>query len=53
MGLTEILENYPLKVLHSKLEYYGNKQRINFIGISNYSLDANKINREMNLLSPN
>ena len=53
LGLAEQSESNPLKVLHSKLEYSGNKEGVSFIGISNYSLDAAKVNRAMNLSVPN
>ena len=47
LGLAEKSKNNPLKVLHSKLEYAGKEEGVSFIGISNYSLDAAKINRAM------
>ena len=53
LGLAEQSESNPLKVLHSKLEYSGNKDGVSFIRISNYSLDAAKVNRAMNLSVPN
>ena len=53
LGLAEKSESNPLKALHSKLEYDGNKEGVSFIGISNYSLDAAKVNRAMNLSVPN
>jgi len=43
MGLAEISENNPLKVLHSELETEENK--ISFVGISNWFIDASKMNR--------
>ena len=43
MGLAEISENNPLKVLHSELE--NEKDKISFIGISNWFIDASKMNR--------
>ena len=43
MGLSEIGENNPLKVLHSELE--DEKCPISFIGISNWFIDASKMNR--------
>ena len=52
LGLAEKSESNPLKVLHSKLEYTG-KGGVSFIGISNYSLDAAKVNRAMSLSVPN
>ncbi len=53
LGLAEKSESNPLKVLHSKLEYTGKEDGVSFIGISNYSLDAAKVNRAMNLSVPN
>ena len=52
MGLAEISESNPLKVLHSKLEYTGREEGVSFVGISNYSLDAAKINRALVLSVP-
>ena len=43
MGLAEISHNNPLKVIHYELENESNK--VPFIGISNWSLDASKMNR--------
>ena len=47
MGLAEHSPNNPLKVLHSNLEYDLNEDRkkIAFVGISNWKLDAAKMNR--------
>ena len=45
MGLAEISPNNPLKVIHYELEYDDNEQKIAFVGISNWSLDASKMNR--------
>ena len=53
LGLADQSKTNPLKVLHSKLEYEGKKEGICFIGISNYSLDAAKVNRALNLSVPN
>ena len=53
LGLAEKSPTNPLKVLHSKLEYDGKKEGVCFIGISNYSLDAAKINRALSLSVPN
>ena len=53
LGLAEKSESNPLKVLHSKLEYTGKEEGVSFIGISNYSLDAAKVNRALNLSLPN
>ena len=53
LGLAEKSETNPLKVLHSKLEYAGKEEGVSFIGISNYSLDAAKVNRALYLSVPN
>ena len=53
LGLAEKAPTNPLKVLHSKLEYGGKNEGVCFIGISNYSLDAAKINRALSLSVPN
>ena len=52
LGLAELSESNPLKVLHSKLEYGGKEEGVSFIGISNYTLDAAKINRALVLSVP-
>ena len=54
MGLAEHSPNNPLKVIHSELEYdlnEGNK-KIAFVGISNWRLDASKMNRGLYLSIP-
>ena len=54
MGLAEHSPNNPLKVIHSELEYdlnEGNK-KIAFVGISNWVLDASKMNRGLFLSIP-
>ena len=43
MGLAEISENNPLKVMHSELEE--ENDLISFVGISNWFIDASKMNR--------
>jgi hypothetical protein len=53
LGLAEKSRSNPLKVLHSKLEYGGKTEGTCFIGISNYSLDAAKVNRALSLSVPN
>ena len=53
LGLAEKAPTNPLKVLHSKLEYDRKNEGVCFIGISNYSLDAAKINRALCLSVPN
>ena len=47
LGLAERSKWNPLKVLHSNLEYTGKEAGVSFIGISNYSLDAAKVNRAL------
>ena len=53
LGLAERAPTNPLKVLHTKLEYDGKTEGVCFIGISNYSLDAAKVNRTISLSVPN
>jgi hypothetical protein len=50
MGLAEISKNNPLKVLHSLLEI--DNIDIAFVGISNWRLDASKMNRGIFLARP-
>jgi hypothetical protein len=50
IGLAEISKNNPLKVLHSLLE--PEKAEIAFVGISNWRLDASKMNRAVFLARP-
>ena len=52
MGLAEISKNNPLKVIHSQLEYDENKEKVAFVGISNWTLDASKMNRGIFLSIP-
>ena len=52
LGLAEKSKTNPLKVLHSKLEYGGKEEGVSFVGISNYVLDAAKINRAVVLSVP-
>ena len=54
MGLAEHSPNNPLKVIHSQLEYDLNEgdKKIAFVGISNWALDASKMNRGMYLSIP-
>ena len=59
IGLCEISPFNPLKVLHSFLEYdykdkKKNDEKIAFVGISNWKLDASKMNRGiyLNVFSP-
>ena len=53
LGLADRSKSNPLKVLHSKLEYDGNHEGVNFVGISNWTLDASKINKTLSLSVPN
>ena len=54
MGLAENSPNNPLKVIHSELEYDQNKgdKQVAFIGISNWILDAAKMNRGISISIP-
>ena len=52
LGLAEISKANPLKILHTKLEYDGKVENVSFVGISNYTLDAAKINRALVLAVP-
>jgi hypothetical protein len=45
IGLAENLASNPLKVMHSLLE----PPRVATVGLSNYCLDASKMNRVINL----
>ena len=45
MGIAEISPNNPLKVIHSQLEYEKEEEKLAFVGISNWTLDASKMNR--------
>ena len=65
MGLAEISENNPLKILHSYLEMKEDKNEkeatqielkkisVSFVGISNWELDASKQNRGIFISRPN
>jgi len=50
MGLAERSPNNPLKAIHGELEYSQNDDKIAFIAISNWKIDASKMNR-CNILS--
>ena len=54
MGLAENSPNNPLKVIHSELEYDLNEgdKKVAFVGISNWCLDASKMNRGLYLSIP-
>ena len=45
LGLAEISPNNPLKILHFTLEPEKEEDKVAFIGISNWTLDASKMNR--------
>ena len=48
MGLAEISPNNPLKIIHSQFDR-NKEQEIAFVGISNWALDASKMNRGVHL----
>lgn len=48
LGLAEKSKQNPLKVLHKLLE----KPNVSFVGISNWTLDAAKMNRAVHLSRP-
>jgi hypothetical protein len=50
IGLAEISKNNPLKILHSLLE--PEIPKLAFVGISNWKLDASKMNRAIYLSRP-
>ncbi len=50
IGLAELSRYNPLKVLHNKLEI--ENRNIGFVGISNWRLDASKMNRALYLARP-
>ena len=50
MGLAEISQNNPLKVLHPHLE--PEEKKFAFIGISNWKLDLSKMNRALFIARP-
>ena len=54
MGLAEHSPYNPLKVIHSELEYdqNENEKQIAFVGISNWILDAAKMNRGITISIP-
>ena len=54
MGLAEYSPHNPLKVIHAELEYDQNKgeKRVAFVGISNWTLDAAKMNRGISISIP-
>ena len=52
LGLAESSKSNPLKVLYKKLEYTGKEEGVSFVAISNYSLEATKIDRAYVLSVP-
>jgi len=52
MGLAENSKNNPLKVLHSELEPDNEHDKVAFVGISNWKLDASKTNRGIFVCRP-
>jgi len=54
IGLAELSKNNPLKVLHSLLEppTENDDEKVAFVGISNWRLDASKMNRTIFLARP-
>ena len=54
MGLAEKSPNNPLKVIHAELEYDQNEddKQVAFVGISNWNLDAAKMNRGISISIP-
>ena len=52
IGLAEISPYNPLKVLHSLLEPSRPEKKVPFVGISNWTLDASKMNRAITLSRP-
>ena len=53
MGIADESENNPLKVLHCELDKnldYEINKKISFNGLSNWSLDASKMNRAINIV---
>ena len=54
MGLAEHSPHNPLKVIHSELEYDLNEddKKISFLGVSNWMLDASKMNRGITITIP-
>ena len=51
MGLAEISHNNPLKVIHYELEKEKEVDRVSFVGISNWIMDASKMNRVVYLIN--
>ena len=52
LGLAENSKFNPLIALHSKLDYPGKEGGVSFVGISNYSLRAETVNRALILSVP-
>ena len=52
LGLAEISPSNPVKVIHSELEIDQQEQQVSFVGVSNWTLDASKMNRGIFLARP-
>ena len=52
IGLAECSKHNPLKVLHALLEIKDETRSFAFVGISNWALDASKLNRGIFLNRP-
>ncbi|WAR05640.1 R213A-like protein [Mya arenaria] len=53
IGLSEVSPFNPLKVLHSRLEpYEGGNPEVAVVGLSNWALDAAKMNRAIHIYIP-
>ena len=50
IGITEFSQNNPLSIINDHLEEFDErKNKISFVGISNWALDPSKMNRGLNL----
>ena len=52
LGLAEISPSNPVKVIHSELEIDQQEEQVSFVGVSNWTLDASKMNRGVFLARP-
>ena len=52
LGYLKDQKIFHLKYLHSKLEFLGKDESVSFVGISNYSLEAQKIHIALILSVP-
>ena len=52
LGLAERSKSNQLKALYKSIEYSGKDEGVSFVGISNYTFDAAKINRALVLSVP-